>query len=168
MPNQKNQDQLQVIKDKLTQSKSVMVIDYSGIDVADQTELRAALKEAGGEMLVTKNTLIDLAVGKGKLAESLTGMNALILSYDDEVGAIKATFKFHNETDKLQVKQGLVEDRILSFEELESLSQIPGRQELMATLISRIQGPAHGLVSTLRGTQRNLVYVLTAISKKEN
>ena len=52
--------------------------------------LPAALKNAGGEMFVTKNTLIDIAAGKGRLSESLTGMNALILSYEDAVAAIKA------------------------------------------------------------------------------
>ena len=60
MPNQKNQDQLQLIKDRLAKSKSTVVVDYSGTNVENHTELRQALKDVGGEMLVTKNTLIDL------------------------------------------------------------------------------------------------------------
>ena len=135
MPSQRNQAQLEVVKTKLGQSKSAVIVDYSGTSVSDQTNLRSALKEAGGEMLVTKNTLIDLAVGKGKLSDSLSGMNALILSYDDEVGAIKAVFKFHQDNDRLQIKQGYLDEKVLSAEQVKALSQMPGKQELMANLI---------------------------------
>lgn len=168
MPSPKNQTQLELIKDKLAKSKSTVIVDYSGTDVADHTQLRQALKDAGGEMLVTKNTLIDLAVGKGKLSESMTGMNALILSYDDEVGAVKVIYKFHDENEKLVIKQGLLDGRVLSSDELEELSKIPGKNELIASLISRLQGPSYGLVNVLQAGQRDLLNVLTAITKKSS
>lgn len=166
MPSQKNQAQLEVVKTKLSQSKSAVIVDYSGTSVSDQTNLRAALKEAGGEMLVTKNTLIDLAIGRGKLSESLAGMNALILSYDDEVAAIKAVFKFHQDHDKLKMKQGYLDQKILSAEQVEALSQMPGKEEQMAILISRLQGPSRGLVNVLQAGTRDLLYALKAIASK--
>lgn len=166
MPSQKNQDQVNVIKDKLSRTKSVAVVDFSGTTVNDQVKLRQQLAEAGGEMFVTKNTLIDIAVGKGKLSESLEGMNALVFSYQDAVAAIKKLFEFHKETEKLQIKQGYMDDRVLSAAEVEALSKLPNKNELIGMLMSRLQGPAYGLVNVLNASQRNLVYALKAIADK--
>lgn len=164
MPNQKNIQQVEIIKEKLSRTKSVAVVDYSGTTVNDQVKLRQDLAEAGGEMFVTKNTLIDIAVGKGKLSESLEGMNALVFSYEDAVSALKKLFDFHKDSDKLTIKQGLMEDKVLSPAELENLSKLPSKTELIGMLMSRLQGPAYGLVNVLTASQRNLVYALKAVA----
>lgn len=166
MPSTHNQQQVTALRDKIAQAKSAAVVEYAGTGVNDQVKLRRTLKAAGGEFLVTKNTLIDLAAGKGKLTESLQGMNALVLSYLDEVSALKALFAFRKETEKLTIKQGLLADRVLSAAEVETLSGLPSRAELVGQLISRLQGPAYGLVGVLKGAQRSLVYVLQAIADK--
>ncbi len=166
MPSNKNQQQVDIIKEKLSKAKSVAVINYEGTTVNDQVELRSSLSEVGGEMFVTKNTLIDLAVGKGKLTDSLKGMNALVISYEDAVGALKKLFAFHKDKEKLEIKQGLYEDKVLSPAEVETLSKLPSKEELIATLISRIQGPAYGLVNVMKAGQRDLVQVLRAVAEK--
>ncbi len=167
MPSKKNEQQVEIIKEKLAGAKSATIVDYSGTTVNDQVKLRSELKKAGGEMFVTKNTLIDLAVGKGKLSESLTGMNALILSYEDAVAAVKALFDFQKETEKLSIKQGWMDSEVLSAEQVEALSKLPSKTELIGMLMSRLQGPAYGLVNVLQGSQRNLVYALQAIADKK-
>lgn len=166
MPNQKNQQQVELMKDKVARAKSAVVVEYSGTSVNDQTQLRTALKKTGGEIVVTKNTLIDIAFGKGKLTDSLNGMNAVVFSFQDEVATIKELFKFHKDTEKLTIKQGMLADKVLSIEEVESLSKLPSKNELIATLISRIKGPSYGLVNVLNAGPRNLVYALQAIAKK--
>lgn len=166
MPSQKNQEEIKRLQEMLQQAKSVVVVDYAGTSVADQVKLRGAISKAGGQLYVTKNTLIDIAAGKGKLTESLTGMNALVLSNTDEVSAVKAVFEFHKETEKLTIKQGMLDERILSPQEVEQLSKTPGKNELISMLISRLQGPAYGLVNVLKAGQRDLVYVLKAIAEK--
>jgi len=166
MPSDKNLAQVKILQDKFAQAKSVVVVDYSGTSVNDQVELRAALSEVGGEMFVTKNTLIDIAAGKGKLADSLEGMNALVFSNEDAVTALKALFKFHEDHEKLTIKQGLMEDRVLSPEEIETLSQLPSKQELMTMLVVQLKGPAHGLANVLKAGQRDLVYALRAVRDK--
>lgn len=168
MPSQQNQQQIELLQQKLSQAKSVAVIDYSGTGVNDQVKLRRAITAAGGEMFVTKNTLIDIAVGKGKLSESLQGMSAVVFSYTDEVAAIKSLFAFHKETEKVVIKQGLLGETVLSESELEKLSKLPGKGELIATLIARLQGPAYGIVNVLKANQRNLVYALQAIANKQS
>lgn len=166
MPNQHNQDQVKLLGEKLEKAKSVVIVDYTGTTVNDQVKLRGELSEAGGEMFVAKNNLVDIAVGKGKLTESLKGMNAVIFSYQDAVSALKKLFAFHKESEKLTIKQGLMDDKVLSFAEVEALSKLPSKEELIVTLISRLKGPSYGLVNVLQAGPRNLVYALKAIVEK--
>lgn len=168
MPNSKNLQGVSTLQEKFAQAKSAVVVNYEGTSVNDQVELRSALTKVGGEMFVTKNTLIDIAAGKGKLTDSLQGMNAVIFSYEDAVAALKELFKFHEDTEKLVIKQGLMDDKVLSFEEVEALSKLPSKQELMATLIARLQGPAYGLVNVLKAGSRDLVYALRAIRDQKS
>jgi large subunit ribosomal protein L10 len=166
MPNKHNQQQVELLKDKVAKAKSVAIVDYSGTTVNDQVKLRNELKAAGGEIFVTKNTLIDIVLGKDKFTESLEGMNAVVLSYQDEVAAIKALFKFHKDSDKLTIKQGKLDDKVLSIDEVKNLSELPGKNELVAMLLNRLQSPGTGLVNVLKASQRDLVYVLKAIADK--
>ena len=166
MPNAKNQQQLEMLQAKLAQAESVAIVQYDGTTVNDQVDLRAQLREAGAELLVAKNTLIDLAVGKDRLIDSLSGMNAIVFSYDDPVAGVKALFKFHDETDKLTIKQGYMEDKVLSYAELESLSKLPGKEELMVMLIQRLNSPGQGMVNVLKAGTRDLVNVLKAVADK--
>ncbi len=168
MPNQKNQQMVQSLKDKIAAAKSLAIVDYSGTSANDQVAFRQKIAEAGGEVLVTKNTLIDIAIGKGKLSESLEGMNAVVFSNNDEVAAIKALFDFHKDSEKLEIKQGYMEDKVLSAAEVEALSKLPGKSELISMLIRTLQSPATGLVNVLKANQRDLVYALKAIAEKGN
>ncbi|NCN03504.1 MAG: 50S ribosomal protein L10, partial [Candidatus Pacebacteria bacterium] len=129
--------------------------------------LRSEVTAAGGEVLVAKNTLIDIAVGKGKLTDSLEGMNAIVFSYNDAVAAIKSLFNFQKDASKLEIKQGFMDDKVLSADEVKSLSKLPGKNELISMLISRLQSPATGLVNVLKAGPRNLVYALNAIVDKK-
>lgn len=166
MPSQKNINQIQNIKEKASKAKSIILFDYSGTNSKEQVELRSAIREAGGEMLVAKNTLMKLAMNQASLADSLSGMNALVFSYDDEVSALKKLFDFHKKTEKLTIKQGVLEDKVLSAAEIEALSQLPGKKELIVTLINRVKGPAYTLTNVLKASQRDLLFVLQAIAKK--
>ena len=154
------------LKDKIAKAKSLAIIDYSGTSANDQVKLRGEISKAGGEVLVAKNNLIDIAIGKGKLADSLEGMNAIVLSYEDAVAAIKTVFAFHKDEKKLEIKQGFMDDKVLSATEVESLSKLPGKDELISMLINRLQSPATGMVNVLKAGTRDLVYVLKAVVDK--
>jgi large subunit ribosomal protein L10 len=166
MPNQHNQDQLQMLKDKLSKAKSFAIVSYEGTSATDQVKLRAALKAAGAEFVVAKNTLVELALENKDFSDSLNGMNAVVFSYEDEVAGFKQIVNFHEEADKLEIKQGGMDDRVLSAQEILELSKLPSKNELITALIARIKGPAFGLVNVLQAGQKNLVYVLKAISEK--
>lgn len=167
MPNTQNLQKVEMLKAKIAKAKSIAIVDYSGTSANDQVKLRSEVLQAGGEVLVAKNTLIDIAVGKGKLTESLEGMNAIVFSYEDAVAAIKKLFSFQKDVSKLEIKQGFMDDKVLSADEVKSLSKLPGKNELISMLINRLQSPATGLVNVLKAGPRNLVYALQAIVDKK-
>lgn len=169
MPNKQNVQQVELLKDKISKAQSAAIIDYSGTSVSEMTELRSQVAEAGGEVYVAKNTLIDIAFGKGKLSDSLKGMSAVVFSNQDVVSAIKSVFKFHEDTDKLSIKQGymMTDDVVLSVEQVEKLSKMASKDELIAKLLQILKSPATGMVNVLKGNQRNLVYALKAIADKK-
>lgn len=169
MPNVRNTKQLTELQDKVAKAKSATIVEYSGTTVNDQTELRRKLREAGGELVVTKNTLINLGLGKKEeFKEALQGMNALVLFYDDEVGAVKALFEFHKDKEKLEIKAGLLDGKVLDKAGIEALSKIPGKKELISMMIASLNSPASGLVNVLKAPTRDLVYVLEAIKEKKS
>jgi large subunit ribosomal protein L10 len=168
MPNKHNVQQAEMLKEKVAKAKSLAIVNYEGTTVADQVTLRQKLSDAGAEFLVAKNTLIALALEKENAFDDvLEGMNGVVFSYEDEVAGLKALFTFHKDTEKLAIKKGLVEDRVLTFEELESLSKLPGKDQLIAMVIARLNSPASGLVNVLKAGPRNLVYVLNALKEKK-
>ena len=167
-PSQRNQTTLQKLQEKVGRAKSVVLADFAGTTVNEQVKLRSEIKKAGGEFLVAKNTLIDIAVGKGKLTESLQGMNAAILSYEDPVTPVKALFEFRKKTEKLVIKQGYMDERVLSTSEVEALSKLPSKQELLAKLLMILKSPGTGLVNVLNAGPRNLVYALNAVKEKKS
>lgn len=166
-PSQYNQNRFGQITDKVAKATSIVVADYTGTTVKEQVALRAAIKKAGGEFVVIKNTLLNIAVGKDKLTDSLHGMNAAVFAYGDPVAPVKALFEFHKKSEKLTIKQGYMDDRVLSNEEVVALSKLPSKTELMAKLLMILNSPATGMVNVLNAGPRNLVYALNAIKEKK-
>jgi len=173
MPSLKNQQAVADLQDKISKSKSIIIADYSGIDSAGQVNLRAQVAAAGGEFGVAKNRLFKVAVtdsvtdGKDNLDQALNGPNAFLFSYEDAVAALKALFKFADGNENLEIKVGILDGKVLSFDEVQALSKLPSKPELIVKLIGQIQAPAYGLVNVLSATTRNLVQVLSAIKDKK-
>jgi large subunit ribosomal protein L10 len=168
MPNTKNQTNLTAIKEKVARAKSAAIVDYQGVTVNELTTLRSKLKEVDGEFFVTKNTLINLAFdNNNEIKTNLSGMNAVIFSYSDEVSGLKIAFDFQKDTEKLAIKNGALNGQIISADEIKALSALPDKNTLVSMLISRLNGPAYGLVNVLSANTRNLVYALKAIADKQ-
>ena len=104
---------------------------------------------------------------KPEVADALSGMNALVLSYDDEVGAVKVTYDFIKDKEKMTVKLGYLDGKFLSAAEAEALSKIPGKKDLLATVARTIKKPGNDLASVLQAPVRDLCYALQAIADKK-
>lgn len=174
MPNKKNIDQLELIRDQLNQAQSVVVANYSGLNVTEQNELRVKLTQAGGQFLVVKNRLFKLAAqDKVKtnfeaLDAVLNGQNAFLFGLEDAVSPLKALFEFAKDHESLEIKLSILGDKVLDFQETENLSKLPTKVELIAQLIARLNSPANGLVNVIQGPTRGLVYALNAIKDQKS
>lgn len=167
MPNTKNIASLVDLKEKVAKAKSIVLVNYAGLTVAQQTKLRLEIKSAGGEFVVAKNTLMNLALNKDGLKEDLQGQTGVLFSYVDEVSALKKLVEFAKANEKPELKTGIMVDKILSKFDVIELSMLPGKEELISMLISRLQGPAYGLVNVFTAGMRNVIYALSAVGKKQ-
>lgn len=160
------------LTEELKSVNSAILINYSGLDVSMQQDLKKRLREVGARMVVVKNTLLKLAgkeagVDKEMLEDSvLTGQNALILSEDDPIAPLQVLAKFAEEHETPQIRVGLVEGSFQNEEALEALSKLPGKDALIAQALGVIAAPTHQIVSVLQNNLNQLVLVLNEASKK--
>ena len=146
------------IKEKLVAAKSVVLIDYRGLTVAEVTELRNQCRKAGVEYAVLKNTMVNLAAkeaGIEGLEGFLKGPTAVAFGMEDAVAPAKVITEFIKKTKKTEVKCGLLDGQILDAAGVEALAAIPSRE----VLIAKIMGSMMSAVS-------KFVYVVEAIRKK--
>jgi large subunit ribosomal protein L10 len=171
MPSQKNLDQITILKDKFAKAKSIVLADYAGLPVNLQQSLRAKVIEAGGELVVAKNTLLKITAKEldypiDALTNSFTGPTITLFAYEDEIAPIKALAEFAKENELPTIKAGYLNKEPLTKEQVDSLAKLPTKIELIAKTVGTIKAPLTGFVNVLSGNLKNLIYVLTAISKK--
>jgi len=172
MPSQKNVAQLQTLKDKLQQAQALIIANYEGLPVEEQNKLRQSISQTQGEFAVAKNNLLRLAL-KDKLKKipkeidkALNGPTAIMFANSDAAPSIKALTSFIKDNQRPQIKTGIMQDRVLSLAEIDQLSQLPSREQLLATLLSQINAPTQSFASVLAAPTRYLVYALNAIKDK--
>ncbi|WP_317304102.1 50S ribosomal protein L10 [Acidaminococcus timonensis] len=158
------------LKDLLTASKGVVLVNYCGLSVAEDTELRAKMREAGVKYMVAKNTFIRIAAkeaGIEGLDSVLEHNTALAFSAEDPVAPAKILNDFSKDHKALELKAGILDGKVIAVEEVKALAELPSREELLAKLVGSMQAPISGLVNVLQGTIRNFVYTLEAVRQKK-
>jgi large subunit ribosomal protein L10 len=149
------------IKEKLAKAQGVVLADYQGLTVEEDTELRKKLREAGVEYKVYKNTMVTLAakeVGLEGVVSYLEGPVAMAFSYDDATVAARVVNDFAKDHKKIELKAGIVEKQVYGAEQIKAIAAIPSREVLIAQLLGSFKAPLS-----------NLAYLLNAISEmKEN
>jgi len=125
-------------------AQSVVLVDYRGLTVAQDTELRKQLREAGITYKVYKNTMMNFAF-KGtdfeSLAPFLDGPSAVAISATDATAPARVLAKFAQTANKLEIKAGVVEGTLYDAEGMKAISAIPSREELLSKLLGSIQSP---------------------------
>ena len=125
-------------------AQSVVLVDYRGLTVAQDTELRKQLREAGITYKVYKNTMMNFAF-KGtdfeSLAPFLDGPSAVAISATDATAPARVLANFAKTADKLEIKAGVVEGTLYDAEGMKVISAIPSREELLSKLLGSIQSP---------------------------
>ena len=136
--------QVAALKERLDKAVAGVIVNYSGINVADDTKLRKELREAGVNYTVVKNTMLELAIKDTSLeglSTVLTGTTAIATSEDDYVAAARILGKFAENNDNFQLKGGFLDNEVISIEKLNALSKLPSREVLLATVLSAFQAP---------------------------
>lgn len=158
--------QVEQLAQAIQKSSSLVVVENTGITVAEITELRIALSREESALKVAKNTLVQLALQSSQaeaMADFFQGPTALVFSFGDPTAAPRVVLRFLKDHPKLVVKGGWLEGRKLSAAEVKALAELPGRAELLGRLAAALQGPIRGLIYVLSGPARKLVYALQAV-----
>lgn len=173
MPAKVKYEQVEMLRSKLSKSQAVFVGEYRGMTVAQITALRAQVRAAGGEMKVTKNTLMKIAMneeGMPTLPDDISrGPNVFTLAYGDPVAVAKALRDFAKDrTNKFfSIKGGVLGDSVLSADQLGALADLPSREVLLGMVVSTIAAPISGLLTVLSGPARGLATCLDQIREKK-
>lgn len=174
MPNTKNKSEVKALEEKLAGSSAVFFADYAGLTVKAQGQLRAKVREAGGDLRVAKNRLLKIAMKNSgyetdALSEHMLGPNITLFTGNDPVAPLKALVDFAkaSEIEKPAIKAGVLGKEVLSMEKVKQLASLPSKAELIAKLLYTIKAPVSGIVNVLAAPTRNLVYALSAIKDKK-
>ena len=176
MPNEKVLSEKQAIvaelADKLRNASAGVFVDYSGTTVANDTEMRRAMRAADVEYAVVKNTLTRFAanqIGYEELDTFLNGPTALAVSYNDPVAAAKVISEYAGKKDsKLKIKVGFVDGKIISEAEIKALAALPSKEVLVAQVLGTMIAPITGLATVLDANIRGLAVALAAIAEKKS
>ena len=140
------------IKNKIQKAKSLTFVDYRGLTVEEDTKMRTAFRNAGAEYKVYKNRLVLKALedcGITGLENVLEGTSAVAFGYNDEVTSNKIIVDTMKETNKMQIKGGVVNGKVVDIAMVETLAKIPSKEVLLAKLLFLLQSPVRGLAVAL-------------------
>ncbi|WP_047983298.1 50S ribosomal protein L10 [Ornithinibacillus californiensis] len=156
---EKKQQIVQEIADKFRESQATVLVDYRGLDVAEVTELRKQLREAGVEFKVYKNTMSRRAADDANLSElneSLVGPTAIAFSKDDVIAPAKILSNFAKDHDALEIKAGVLEGKMVTLDQIKELADLPNYEGMLSMLLSVLQAP-----------MRNFAYVTKAVAEQK-
>ncbi len=156
MPSEKilsqKQQYVAELAEKLKTSVAGVVVDYKGINVADDTLLRRQLREAGVEYFVVKNTMLRFAAkeaGLDGLNSVLEGTTALAISKEDPIAAAKVLSKFADDHKNFTIKAGYMDGEVMDVDKVVALGKLPSKEQLVGQLVSVLVAPIRGLAVAL-------------------
>ena len=146
------EEEVDKLSEKMKNASIVMLTDYRGINVADDTELRRSIRKANAEYCVIKNNITRRALNKigiTDLDDKLVGPTAVIIAEEEYLPSLKAIYKFSSDNDFYKIKGGVLEGKTTSVEELVTLAKLPSREELIAKLAGCLLANVSKLAATL-------------------
>lgn len=154
----------------LSEAQLVAVIDYKGLTVAEISDLRKRLRETGASCTVAKNTLMRKATEDdptwAAISEHLKGTSAFLFLKDDLGGAIKAYKSFQKDTNKTTLRGGVMEGRALTEQEVDAVTELPTKEELMARLAGALKANQTKLARGVNAVPTKLARGLNEVPSK--
>ena len=162
--------EVELLTEKMQNSEGLILADFSGLTVAEVNDLRRRCRAQGVEFRVVKNRLARRAATAAEVADLedlLTGPTAIAFGYESPVEPAKVLAEFAKENDKVEIKGGFLEGKIITLAEVKALSELPGREELLAMIARGFNAPTQGFVNVLQGTVGGFVRALNAVAEKQ-
>lgn len=157
------------IKEKFSKAKTIAFVDYRGITVAEDTELRRKFRKAGCDYKVYKNRLMLRALNELGIecpASHFEGTTAVAIGYSDEVAPAKIIYNAVKDLNKMSIKFGILNGVSVEATQIEALANLPSKEELIAKLLGTLNNPASSLCRVLNAPTRGLAVALNAIATK--
>ena len=154
------------LHERFSKSAIVVVTDYKGLDVSAMNDLRRKLREEDIEFQVAKNTLLMRAAKDTEVAliqDYFKGPSAVAFSYKDPVAPAKVLTQFAKDNQKLEIKGGVLKDKVLDVDAIKALAKLPSREVLLGQFLSMLNEVPSSFVRTIAEIPRSLLNVLTAI-----
>ena len=158
------------LKSKIGAAKSIVIVDYKGLTVFEDTELRKALRAANVEYRVLKNRLMQKAfneLGYAEFDEALNGPTAVAFANGDPVAPAKILLESADKTKKITVKCGMVDGAFITSDGVKELATLPPKEVLLAKLLGTLMAPISGFARVLNETVAGLARVLNQIAEKK-
>lgn len=166
---ERKQQIAQDLHGRFERAKVVILTDYKGLNVGAMTELRRRLKQAGIEYRVVKNSLLERAATDTPadvLKDTFKGPSAIALSYDDPVAPAKVLTQFAKENDKLKIRLGVLNGKVIGEADIKNLADLPSREVLLAQLLGVLNAVPTSFVRVLSAVPGGLVNVLNAVKEQ--
>ena len=170
MPTQRKIQIVESLTEKLRRAKTTVLVQAQGMSVAEQTEMRKKFRSSGLDFQVVKNTLLRHATHSADTAnidDVLSGPTAVVIGYQDEVGVAKAVLDYIRTSKTVTVKAGMLGKQKLNPAQLESLSKLPGRDQLRSQAVGTVQGPLATAAGLVGAPLRDLVQILHNYAEKQ-
>ena len=164
------QQDLAALTASLQNSKSAMLVSFSGVTVAKDQEFRSSIREAGAKYEVVKNTLARIAVKGTQFEETsghFKGVTAIAWTDNDPVVLTKAVSKFMKDNaDLYTFKTGVVDGSLIDLAKLTTIANLPSKEEMMSKLLFVLNAQAQRLVTVINAVPRDLAIVIKQIGDK--
>ena len=158
-----------MLASELESSTSAIIGTFKGLTASKDFELRKVIRAAGGNYHVVKNKLAAKSAEGTKVEaalQGLKGVNSVAYTSGDPVALAKALSTWVKDNSEFTFKLGIVDGRVISVEEIDSLSKLPGKEELFSKLLFLIQSPAQRLATVINATGRNLAVVVNMAAEQ--
>jgi len=166
MNREQKQEQIADIRSRFGRMASAVVTDFRGLNVESMNTLRDEFRKVGVDYKVIKNTLFGLAVKDEPYSDALSGHlegpTAVAWSYEDPAAPAKVAVNFAKTNEHLKIKCAVLDGSVLEGEEVINLSKMPGKDELLGSLLATFMEPAQGFVRLLAAAPTTFVYLMDA------
>jgi len=170
MPNAQNTAVVVKIKEKLTAHSGLILADYRGLSVKDMQELRGKVRDAGGEVKIFKNTLMEIAIRElamPAMDDYLVGPTAIVFISEDPVAPAKALTEFAKAHKALEIKGGLIDNAVVDQSAVNAIAALPSREELVAKFMGQLLNPVRGFMTMANAPVGAFARALQAVADQK-